>query len=381
MRVAICQPLVPAYRLPLFERLGALPDIELTVFAGGTEGSLKGFHSANSFQFISAPVHHCVGGLRAQFAQITAPARRFDVLIAPWDVHYLTLMPSVAMARAFGVPVVLWGHGYSQRPHPLTDAARNLCGKFADAVLLYTRSIATQLIEKRRFSEDRVFVAQNALDQSPIQIARQYWRNRPQLLAEFQRGHGLDPTKTIIFISRLEAGNRIDLLLQATQQLSQSHQNLKTVIIGDGSQRERLIQLTRSLGIEGKVVFTGAIYDESTLAPWMLSGTLFCYPVNVGLSLLHAFGYGLPAVTSDNRRAQNPEIEALIAEDNGLQYRDGDLQDMVRQCARILGDADLGARLSQSALNTALVRYSMDHMVDGFKQLFHWASGPRSTRA
>jgi hypothetical protein len=146
MRVAICQPLIPAYRLPLFERLGALPDIELTVFAGGNEGSLKAFQRGTTFRFVSAPVHHWPFGLRAQFAQVTALThRRFDLLIAPWDIHFLTLAPAVAVARSVGIPVVLWGHGYSLRPHPLTDAARNVFGKLADAVLVYSRSIAAQL--------------------------------------------------------------------------------------------------------------------------------------------------------------------------------------------------------------------------------------------
>src|SRR5208282_324450 len=207
---------------------------------------------------------------------------------------------------------ILWGHGYSLHPHPITDAARNLCGKWANGVLLYTRSIAAQLVEEFGFSGKRVFVAQNALDQTPIQTARQHWLERPQELADFQRSRGLDPTQTILFVSRLEAGNRIDLLLQATHALSHDYPGLKTVVVGDGSQRAQLEGLARSLGIEGRIIFAGAIYEESRLAPWMLSAALFCYPTNIGLSLLHAFGYGLPAVTSDNRRAQNPEIEALV---------------------------------------------------------------------
>ncbi len=43
MRVTIIQPLIPAYRRALFERLGALPDIDLTVFGGSSMGSLQGF--------------------------------------------------------------------------------------------------------------------------------------------------------------------------------------------------------------------------------------------------------------------------------------------------------------------------------------------------
>jgi glycosyltransferase involved in cell wall biosynthesis len=382
MRVAICQPLIPAYRLPLFERLGALPNIELTVYAGGNEGSLKAFHNGASFRVVPAPVHHWAFGLRGQFAQVTALRRRkFDLLIAPWDIHFLTLAPAVALARSIGIPIVLWGHGYSLRPHPLTDAARNFCGKLANAVLVYSGTIAEQLIEERRFSSDRVFIAANALDQSPIQAARHDWLNRPWDLADFQRTHGLDAAQTIIFISRLEPANRIDLLLKATAALSQQRPGLKTVIIGDGSHRSQLERQAHSLGIEGGVIFAGAIYDESSLAPWMLSGTLFCYPTNVGLSLLHAFGYGLPAVTSSNIRAQNPEIEALVPDENGLQYRDGDLDDMVGQCGRILGDADLRKRLSVGALQTALDRYSMPRMVDGFNRVFRWAHDRRGLNA
>src|SRR5271165_7104807 len=266
MRVAICQPLIPAYRLPLFERLGALPGIELTVYAGDSEGSLQAFHRGTSFKVTRAPVHHWALGFRSQFAQVTAPRRRkVDLIILPWDVHYLTVFPALALARSAGVPSVLWGHGYSQKPHPVTDAARNLCGKLANGVLLYTRSIAAQLVERFGFSGDRVFVAQNALDQTPIQAARLHWLERPQELGDFQRSHGLDPAQTILFVSRLESGNRIDLLLRASQALSRDYTRLKTVIIGDGSRRTELVGLARSLGIEGRVTFAGAIYDELRL--------------------------------------------------------------------------------------------------------------------
>jgi glycosyltransferase involved in cell wall biosynthesis len=374
MRVAICQPLIPAYRLPLYERLGALPGIELTVYAGDSVDSLQAFHAGKSFKYVSAPVHHWAFGFRSQFAQVaSATRRRIDLLILPWDIHYLTLLPSLALARSADIPTVLWGHGYSLRPNFITDAARNACGKLANGVLLYTRSIAAQLVEEFGFSGERVFVAQNALDQAPIQAARQHWLERPQELADFQRSHGLDPAQTILFVSRLEAGNRIDLLLQATQALSHDYPGLKTVVVGDGSQRAQLEGLARSLGIEGRIIFAGAIYEESRLAPWMLSAALFCYPTNIGLSLLHAFGYGLPAVTSDNRRAQNPEIEALVPGVNGLEYKAGDLNDMVHSCSRILGDADLRQRLSASAFQTSVKCYSLDQMIDGFRQVFKLA--------
>jgi glycosyltransferase involved in cell wall biosynthesis len=377
MRVLICQPLIPAYRLPLYERLGTLPGIELTVYAGGSQGSLRAFHQGHSFNVKTAPVRHWRLGFRVQFAQLTAATRRkVDLIILPWDVHFLTVFPSVALAHLTGVPVVLWGHGYSLDPHPLTDAVRNSCGKMADGVLLYTQSVASQLIKDYGFRSERVFVAQNAIDQAPIHAARQRWSRCEQELADFQVAHGIDPTKTLLFISRLEKTNRVDMLLHATAVLKNDFPSIKTLIVGEGSQRAQLQDLSRSLGIERHVIFTGAIYDEMQVAPWMMSATLFCYPVNVGLSLLHAFGYGLPAVTSDDRRAQNPEIEAFVPNENGLEFRKGEITHLVEQCARILGNSELRSVLSASAIRTARQRYSLDQMVAGFQRVFSWAARP-----
>ena len=288
---------------------------------------------------------------------------------------------TVALARARRVPIILWGHGYSQRPHPLTDAARNACGRFADGVLLYTRSVAAQLIADGVFPAERVFIAQNALDQAPIQAARQHWLSRPQELEKFREEHGIDPAQTVVFISRLETGNHIELLLQATRIMCQTRPQLKTIIVGDGSHRHQLEQLAHSLGIGDRVIFTGALYDETLIAPWMMSSSVFCYPANIGLSLLHAFGYGVPVVTTNNSLAQNPEFEALIDGSNGLLYRDGDLQDMVRRCTQLLDDTSLQRKLSVNALDTVLERYSMENMVKGFTQIFAWVRRRRDGRS
>lgn len=374
MRVAIFQPLVPSYRIPLYERLGARSDIELTVFGGGNWGSVPALSQGKSFRFVYAPVRHGALGLRVQLAQVQAMIRsRFDFVIAPWDIHYLTTLPTVGLSRARRVPIALWGHGYSQRPHPLTEAARNFVGRCADAVLLYTRSVARELVEQHRFAAERVFVAQNALDQTPIQTARQHWLENPLRLEQFQREHDLDPGQTILFVSRLEPSNRIESVLAATAALSDEFPRLRTVLIGDGSHRAELERTAVSLGIRDRLVFTGALYEEPRVAPWMLSATVLCYPTNIGLSLLHAFGYGLPVITSDDRRSHNPEIEALVPGINGIEYRAGDDTDLIRACAQVLRDPVLRQNLGAAALQTVLERYSMDTMVAGFERLFQWA--------
>lgn len=375
VRLAICQPGLPAYRVPLFERLARLPGVQLSLFSGGLGDAHGESVEIPGAQVVDAPGKRMFGG--SMFMQPYWPGiinpERFDLVVLPWNIRYANLLPTVRSARRQGVPVVLWGHGYSKHRRPLTDAMRNYVGRQADGVLVYTHSVARQLIERGGFEASKVFVAQNAIAQGPIQRAREHWLGRPGLLAAFQAEHRLDPRQTIIFVSRLLRENRMDLLLRGLKVLHRTHPETRLVIVGKGPDGERLERLAGRLGLEEKVLFTGAIYDEMALAPWMLSATLFAYPINIGLSLMQAFGYGLPVVTSDAASRQNPEIEAHRDGVNGLLYQHGSVEEMVRRWREFFEDERKRARMSEAALATVTETYTMDRMVEGFVDLLRLA--------
>jgi len=295
------------------------------------------------------------------------------------DMHYIDLPGHMRAAREQDIPVILWGHGYSRWRSGLNDSLRNRFGRRADAVLLYTRTIAEKLISDAGYSRSQVFVAQNALDQRPIQAARKKWLADPDGLKEFQRQHVLNPAATIVFVSRLEPANRIDLLIKALPLVRKTHPYAKVVIIGSGSDRNRLEHLTEQLNQSKHVIFTGAIHNENELAPWMLSCTVFCYPDNVGLSMLHAFGYGVPAIVSNKIEAQNPEVEALRDNGNGLLYRHLDVGDMAQKMLAIMDDPDLRARLGAGAMQTVLEKYTLENMVQGFLDTLRIVDGQMRT--
>lgn len=386
VRIALCQTVLPQYRVPVYNLLGAQPGVELTVFADARMGSLESATGQEHFTHELAPVTHfrLLGQeFRTQAAHFQAiDARRFDLAILPWDTRYANLLPAVLKARLRGgPPVVLWGHGYSRRPGPLRDALRNFYGRRADAVLLYTRTVGQRLVEQSGFNPRQVFVAQNALDQSPINAAREHWLARPEELCRFAAERGLAKDRTLIFVSRLEAENGIEMLLHAMARLCAEEPATRLVMVGDGPKRAELEALAVSLGVRERVIFTGKIYDDMALAPWMLSATLLCYPQSIGLSLLHAFGYGLPVVTGDDIQGHPPEIEALTPEVNGLLCRHGDAGHMAEQCLRIMGDKNLRQRLSRAALRQVAEEYTLERMVQGFLDLMTLVDGRQRTVA
>jgi glycosyltransferase involved in cell wall biosynthesis len=375
--VLLYQPALAHYRVPVFRALAARPGIELKV-RYGTRPNLKnvtpdGFVAAPSRPRLLPVTRAPLIWDSAQFECVDRS--NADVAIFPWDLHYTSLPAALVMSRVSGVGTVLWGHGYSKTESTWRRRARNTLGKLSDVLLLYDRTTADRLVREGA-AATRVFTAPNALDQEPIQAAAQPWRENTARLREFRTAQGLSGP-VLIFVSRLLAENRVDWLIEATAALRRKFPELATVIVGDGPARKELEQLAQSRGVGAAVRFAGAIYDEESIAPWMCAADLFVYPTNIGLSLLHAFGYGLPVVVGDDRSRQNPEIDALRPGENGLVYRQGDCADLTRVIATVLSEPAQLRTLAAAALATATQDRTLAAMVDGIEAAIRKANSLR----
>jgi glycosyltransferase involved in cell wall biosynthesis len=211
-----------------------------------------------------------------------------------------------------------------------------------------------------------VIGAQNAIDQSHCVAQIRYWTQ--ERLEQFKIEHQLIGRKILMFCGRLRTHpyTGVDLLLQALADLCKSDPTYIAVIVGDGDDRQRLQTMANKLGVESQVRWLGAKYDEAELAPWFLSARCFTYPGPIGLSILHAMGYGLPVITHGNRRRHNPEIVALRDEWNGLMFNDGSAGDLAAKIALLASDDELHQRLSVNASATAHREYTLDTMVKRF---------------
>lgn len=367
MRIILTQPSLAKYRAPVYRELASRKDVEFhLVFAESPvipNVEPEGFNAEFSpIKSIKTPL----GRFLWHPAQMRyAKSQHCDTLILSWDVHYLSLIPAIIKARRNGVRTVLWGHGYSKTESKLRRQIRDCIGRMADAILLYDQQTANRLIA-RGFAPDKVFVAPNAIDQSAIQAARQDWLSHTDKLNKFKHDNGLDAGPVILFVSRLDPDNRLDLLIDALALSSGNLPNAQLIIIGKGDEeKHKLMALAKKRDLSNRVRFLGAIYEESKLAPWFLCADAFCYPANIGLSILHAFGYGLPVITSDKSKAQNPEVVALQSGINGWTYADGNAHALAKTLANTLTDTVLQQKMCKAATETAKV-YSIKAMADGF---------------
>lgn len=370
-RLIVTQPSLPKYRVPVWRELAGRPEIDLRLWYGDhhavTSVEPDGFAAEStpigSWTFLGQE-------LLWNGATIEAAKREdVDAVFLSWSPRYLSLGPALRTAKRRGKAVVLWGHGFSRSESWVRQWARDRLAKLADVLMFYDDRTAQAAIESG-WDADRVFVAPNAIDQTPIAAARDALTGDPERLAAFRGANQLDGRRLLLFVSRLSAKAGLPRLIEAIDKLRREKPDVLAVLIGGGEMQETLDTMIAERGLQDHIRLLGPIYEEEQLAPWFVSAEAFVYPTAVGLSILHTFGYGLPLVTDDLEVGHYPEIVAYDSDPsspnaNGVAYRHGDTDSFVRTLSDLLDDPERRARFSAAARRTVEERYNVPAMVDG----------------
>ncbi len=153
----------------------------------------------------------------------------------------------------------------------------------------------------------------------------------------------------VLTVSRLVRRKGIDTVLAAWGAVRKRFPEATYVVVGDGSDRERLETLARPHG--DSVRFVGSV-DEAGLARWYHACDLFVMPARseppdvegFGLVFLEAGACSKPVIGA---RAGGV-VDAIEHEQTGLLVPPDDATAVADAILRILGDADLAQRLGRA---------------------------------
>jgi glycosyltransferase involved in cell wall biosynthesis len=373
IRVTFVQPSLAHYRVPFFKSLAQSSGLQHIVPTVWFAQSSRRNAEPDGFAGLLKPVRRISEKLLWFPAQLAAARRDVsDVAVYEWNVHYLSLVPALLRARRNGVKTILWGHGTGRTDGTLKSRPRDAIARLADALVFYSRPAADRFIQRAgaRFALGKnVFVAPNALDLSPIRAERDHLLTQHSDHASLRRSLrvelDLGPGPILLFISRVDPPRRVDLILDAMPTLIKKFPNLKLAIVGDGSARPGLETQIERLNLGPHIAWPGAIYDEPSIARWMLASDVMVFPSYMGLSAIHAMAYGLPVIAGDDRRAHGPEAEAIVHEQTGLRFPHNDPIALSQAIDRLLTDETLKEKLSQTAREQAHKNFDIPAMADG----------------
>lgn len=118
------------------------------------------------------------------------------------------------------------------------------------------------------------------------------------------QAYSLENKKVLLSVGRLDGAQRhkgFDQVLEVLQELTTSHPDLIYVLVGDGTDRERLAEKAKSLGLSDHVIFTGKVSDQEKLL-WYQAADAFVmcgFGEGFGIVYLEALACGLPVVGSE----------------------------------------------------------------------------------
>lgn len=348
--LVIVQPLVPAYRNDFFNRLDAALEGHFVVH--GSDESLEGLPATKYYPWhnILPKIIGPVLGVEWQPRALGIPLGKSDVLVvcgAPRTVSTLFLL---VRARVKGVRTIWWGQFWSATSKNWRFRLRLQFMRLADAILFYTDEEVVEYRAAQGADDKRLVSAlNNGIDVEPVQ------RQRLPYDAE-KRG------SSILFIGRLTQKAKISLLLDALADDRLGEVTLH--VIGSGLAAGEFKAKADKLGISLRTIWHGATIDEAKIASIANTCRIFVYPGQVGLSLIHAMAYGLPAIVHSDRKTHMPEFAAFSEGLTGWSFEPGDSRSLADRIFNALYNIDDLNRASALATARADTTYNTRVMAE-----------------
>ena len=303
MKVAFVTNICAHYRVKTFETLAHVSDVDYFFYSAGNEWYWQQNQGVRvgDFHYTYLP-----GFQFGRFARVVP-----SLVTKLWEGNYdvfvkcingrFALPVTYLVARVRRKPFVLWSGIWMtlQTPfHRLAFPLTRWIYRHADAVVVYGEHVKRYLLGVGVAAE-KIFVAAHAVDNPSY--------NRivsDQEKASLRAKLGLENSKIVLYLGRLEASKGLDYLVRAFALANLDDTVL--MVAGEGSLRPNLEALAHEVGLEQQTRFAGYVSPENTLPYYAIADVLVLPSVTLptgkepwGLVVNEAMNQGLPVVATD----------------------------------------------------------------------------------
>jgi glycosyltransferase involved in cell wall biosynthesis len=382
-KLAVQQRVLPKYRAPFFELLASACDGGMSLFTGLPRRSesittadqlrITNYHAGKNLHLFGGPLYLCYQRGLLDWLRGWDP----EALIVEANPRYLSTPSAVKWMHEQGKPVIGWGlgvppPGLPQNPteKSLANHSKNLfqiLGEVPkaegvgvrvwesfihqfDAMIAYSQRGADEYAALG-FSREKIFIAHNSVSSPPtFPLPTRPLTFNPSPSS----GQALRPT--ILFVGRLQARKRVDLLLRACAELGS---NPRLVIVGDGPERKELESLAKEIypGAE----FVGSRHGAE-LRPYFMEADLFVLPGTGGLAIQEAMSYGLPVIVAQGDGTQDD----LVRKENGWQIPPDNVHSLIQSMKNALADVARLRRMGEESYRIVKEEINIEKMVETF---------------
>jgi len=308
--VAVVQPFVPTYRVPLFDAIAHHLEPEglaLEVWHAQPTGIVAARGNSTSGAW-SVPIRQhrlTVKRRNVTWRNVHREARDVACL-----VHGLASsnLETYALAADPAVNLMLWGHGrnFTARSNRLDDLLEGWLCRRASHLFAYTEAGASHLRDAG-LSTSKITVVRNSTDTAGLQRHRA--SVTPQVIADRLRELDLTGRKVGLFVGAFDEPKMLPFLFDATDRIAAVDPTFALVMAGAGPLDE---YVATQAADRAYVRLIGRLETEQ-LATLAAGVKLILMPGRVGLVAVDSLALGLPLITTEHD-FHAPEIEYLTPE-------------------------------------------------------------------
>jgi glycosyltransferase involved in cell wall biosynthesis len=290
--------------------------------------------------------------------------REFDVV----HIHDFRTFPSIMThhyCRKFHVPYILQPHG---KPPLVNDKrARSLKQLFdlliGNKILQDTSKLLALNYTEAKLYETRVEKRNIEIIPNAVDLSK--YSNLPKKNTFKDKCKISDDDYLILYLGRIHETKGLKLLFESFFNLSTKIEKIKLIVIGsDDGYLNYLKNMSNSLNIADKVIFTGFLNHEEKLSAYV-DADVFVTPTFYGfpLTFLEAMACGLPIITTD----KGDFIEGI---DNEIGYVTRyDEKELKNALLKVLTDDELRERFKENAKKKSN-EYSWDRIGENLEKVY-----------
>jgi len=181
-----------------------------------------------------------------------------------------------------------------------------------------------------------------------------------------RRKFGLETERvTFMFVGRVDAEKKLDVLIKAIHQLNRP--DIQLVVTGKGAALHEYQALTEKLGEQDRIRFTGFVAASDL--PLLLNAVdVFAMPSEgelLSIASLEAMACGLPLLA-----ARSKALPELVDDGvNGYLFEPGNVQDAARCMALLADQSALWPQMGTKSLEKVKI-HSIDHVISRYEELY-----------
>lgn len=265
----------------------------------------------------------------------------FDIIHAH---DWLTFRAALRTKEASGKPLIVHIHSIErdraggQYGNPLVREIEATAMLIADKVITVSRRTAQMIEREYAVPANKIEVIHNSLEQ--IDIPDLDGENSYSYLTALKSSGW----RVIVNVGRLTIQKGLPHLLQAMTEVVKLQPKTLLLLVGNGEQRDELVEVAAELGIADKVLFAGFQRGKAWRDAYQIADLFVMPSVSepFGLTPLEAVGYGTPALISK----QSGVSEVLK---NCLKVDFWDSAEMANQIHAVVAYDVLGSSLQANA--------------------------------